>query len=238
MKTANFKFVSKTGATGYGKVTLNDDDKISITEISFDRAVSSATKSQLKEYANKIVALDFPSDMCYNFKSTENSGGLIASLFNNTQDLRLIYLDKTKEWAKSAFNQILIQYNWSINDWCKYFNIEAVDNKFPKNFYNTNKAKIYDTLKTQITTVVKMGQDVYISTAIKEAEIHYKNSIIKLASRLNNKGINDETPYTITNTSLGQNFECLITSGNVIVKAWTIIASGEVQRPHYRYLVK
>ena len=238
MKTANFKFISKTGATGYGKVILKDDDKISITEISFDRTVSAATKSQLKEYANKIVALDFPPDMCYNFKSTENYVDLITSLFQNTQDLKLTYLDKTKEWAKSEFNQIFTQYSWTINDWCKYFNIETVDNKFPKNFYNTSKAKIYDTLKTQITTVIKMGQDAYILKAVKEAETHYKNSIIKLASRLNNKGINDETPYIITNTSLGQNFECLITSGNVRVKAWTIIASGEVQRPHYRYLVK
>ena len=125
MKTANFTFTSTTGQKGYGKVTLKDDGKISITDISFNqRSVSYATKFQLKEYAKQIVALDFPADMCYNFKSTENSSGLIASLLENTQDLKTAYLNKTKEWAESAFENYLIKYTWSIIDWCKYFNLE------------------------------------------------------------------------------------------------------------------
>lgn len=37
---------------------------------------------------------------------------------------------------------------------------------------------------------------------------------------------------------LGVNIETTITDGVKKVRAFTIVAEGEIQRPHYRYLIK
>jgi len=34
------------------------------------------------------------------------------------------------------------------------------------------------------------------------------------------------------------NIETTLTDGEKMVRAYTIIAEGQVQRPHYRYLIK
>ena len=71
-----------------------------------------------------------------------------------------------------------------------------------------------------------------------QAERHYANSIEKLAERLNQKGIKDDTEMIIKSGYVGVNFEITIEHNGLITKAWTIIAEGPIQRPHYRYLVK
>jgi hypothetical protein len=37
---------------------------------------------------------------------------------------------------------------------------------------------------------------------------------------------------------VGVNFETTLSDGEKIVRAFTIVASGEIQKPHYRYLIK
>ena len=39
-------------------------------------------------------------------------------------------------------------------------------------------------------------------------------------------------------TYLDPNMSTIITDGKKVVRAFTIIASGAIQKPHYRYLVK
>jgi len=48
----------------------------------------------------------------------------------------------------------------------------------------------------------------------------------------------DWTNIKIENGSVGVNINITITDGEQTVRAWTIIAEGEIQRPHYRYLIK
>jgi hypothetical protein len=51
------------------------------------------------------------------------------------------------------------------------------------------------------------------------------------------KGI-DINNMKVVSGYVGVNVEMTISDGDKYVKAWTIVAEGTVQRPHYRYLVK
>jgi len=42
----------------------------------------------------------------------------------------------------------------------------------------------------------------------------------------------------LSTSYLDPNISTKITDGKKTVNAWTIIASGPIQRPHYRYLIK
>ena len=66
---------------------------------------------------------------------------------------------------------------------------------------------------------------------------HYNDSILKLALRIEKKELNQDK-LELTTSHVDVNISTTITDGDKTVKAWTIIASGPVQRPHYRYLVK
>ena len=72
---------------------------------------------------------------------------------------------------------------------------------------------------------------------VKAAQKHYTNSIAKLALRIEKKGLNQEK-IEMTTGYVDVNITTTITDGEKVVRAWTIIAGGEVQKPHYRYLVK
>jgi hypothetical protein len=67
--------------------------------------------------------------------------------------------------------------------------------------------------------------------------LHYENSIVKLAYRIEKKGLNLDK-ITVKTSHIGVNINTWITDGEQTVHAYTIIASGEIQRPHYRYLIK
>ncbi len=77
----------------------------------------------------------------------------------------------------------------------------------------------------------------FIPRMEKRAEEHYNNSIERLAARIEKKGLNQANLTTVTG-HVGVNIETTLTDGEKTVTAWTIIASGPIQRPHYRYLVK
>jgi hypothetical protein len=59
-----------------------------------------------------------------------------------------------------------------------------------------------------------------------------------LSNCLNSKGITNDIPFTVNSARVGVNFECIIKTVDITVKAWTIIAEGPINRPHYRYLIK
>ena len=65
---------------------------------------------------------------------------------------------------------------------------------------------------------------------------HYEDSIAKLAARIEAKGLNVSN-LKVKTSHIGVNIETVLTDGSKTVKAFTIIAEGQVQRPHYRYLV-
>lgn len=149
---------------------------------------------------------------------------LIEQLTEKTQDLKATYLEQVRVWAKNDFERIERLSKW-------YQTKEAYQNK--DRYYQAQKFLYrsgYSTLQN--------GVEKYVEKELKNAELHYEQSIEKLVFRLNKKGVVDGSDFVITSGRVGVNFECRIEHDGKVTKAWTIIAEGAIQRPHYRYLVK
>ncbi len=146
-------------------------------------------------------------------------------LLAQTQSLKEQYIAKVTEWAFADFKRIFarcLQYTKSLST------------DYP------TKHDYYDAQRWYHNTglaIVNGGQDKYVTKQIKLAEEHYTSSIQKLALRIEAKGMNQDTLQIMT-SHIGVNIESIFTDGTQTVRAWTIIASGPIQRPHYRYLIK
>ena len=147
---------------------------------------------------------------------------LINKLTEQTQELRAAYILRTKEWASEEFERLLA--------FKKDFQEERDANKRWK------MEKKYYSLPYTITAY-QPNKEGFIADQISKAEKHYASSIEKLAYRIQNKGLN-ENSLEMTTSYLDPNISTTITDGEQTVRAFTIIAGGPVQKPHYRYLIK
>lgn len=186
---------------------------------------------------------------------------LIEALTESTQDLKVKYIAQVKQWAKDQFKRDLECLNWNEIKWCEYFNLtprlanyrgepitydpkrKLVGSEFwtlPDGFYNTKNYSKMDRMRNAARNAERVGVDVYVKKEVAKGESHYKYSIEKLAERLVKKGIANDRGADVKIESgwVGVNLELVITVDKIRVKAWTIVAEGIVQRPHYRYLVK
>jgi hypothetical protein len=145
------------------------------------------------------------------------------------EPLRVIFIQKTKEWTESYFNY-LIKIK---KEYDSFTTIDLRDN-VKKNRFNDIDKVLY---RQGGYNILYMGLKKFIIKEEKSAELHYSNSILKLSERIIKKGINVDKLEMITGV-VGVNIETTLTDGEKTVKAWTIIAEGEIQKPHYRYLVK
>jgi hypothetical protein len=89
----------------------------------------------------------------------------------------------------------------------------------------------------EFRVIYRIGLEAFTEKELKKAEMHYESSLAKLVYKLIEKGLTD-TNIQIIEKKLGVNFEMLISHNGKKTTCWTIIAGGEIQRPHYRYLVK
>jgi hypothetical protein len=143
---------------------------------------------------------------------------LIEKLQNETKELKAAFLENTKEWAKA-----------------EYVRLQDFANDFETN-YNVNNERKYYSLPNCVTSK-KGTAEMFIDIQIKKASTHYTNSIEKLALRIEKKGL-DLNKIKLSTTYLDPNISTIITDGKKTISAYTIIASGMIQKPHYRYLIK
>ena len=149
---------------------------------------------------------------------------LIEILKNETESLRIQYLEMTQNWAKNNFAKMQeSKFLYTLNG--KYFT----------NCFGKTKAE--DAMINRTASILNKGIEIYLSELKKDAENHYETSILKLATRIEKKGLNVENLKILT-SHIGVNIETTLTDGIKNVKAFTIIAEGIIQRPHYRYLIK
>lgn len=173
---------------------------------------------------------------------------LFDLLVQNTQDLYNEYIKRTEEFAISYFNQMAERNRWNEKQWADFLGVGVrVANKgkltefitFEEGFYNTKKSRVYRSKRNECSVVSKRGLQAQIDYELNKAEIHYQDSIKKLNDRLIKKGVPEGSENVIiSNARVGVNLEITIQFNDIKVRAWTVVASGPVQRPHYRYLVK
>ena len=149
---------------------------------------------------------------------------LAERLTAETQELKKTYIEMTIEWAKEDFEAtkewIRKAYKKQREEISKseYWAIERKIMRLPSYFWNGD---VND----------------HVEKMVKAAQKHYTNSIAKLALRIEKKGLNQDK-IEMTTGFVDVNITTTITDGEKVVRAWTIIASGDIQKPHYRYLVK
>jgi hypothetical protein len=147
---------------------------------------------------------------------------LVQILKNETQSLKAQYVKMTAEWAAKEFETL------------RQFANDYTSGKF--GFKNGDIEKKYFRLPYYIiNSNGKVEQ--HIEKMVNNAEAHYEVSIQKLSARIEKKGLNQNTLTTVT-SHVGVNIETTLTDGAKTVRAFTIIASGAIQKPHYRYLIK
>lgn len=145
---------------------------------------------------------------------------LINLLKKETQTLKFQYLEMTEAWAIKEFNYLR---QWA-DDYCAgKFGFGEASKKYwrlPAYIMNSN-GKV----------------ETHIEKMLKAANEHYDFSILKLADRIEKKGL-DTSNLNVVTSHIGVNINTTLTDGTKTVRAFTIIAEGEIQRPHYRYLIK
>ena len=255
MKTAKFVY-EESGIKVFGVIILKNGNKV---KISLDNSskYSSYMRMKAKNLAKEIVDLNFNHSSVYEIievsedtfaesKRVLCTSLLINELYAHTKELKEVYVEEIKRWADNKYNMCLDRSVWGDKEWYDYYGLvykmykDGSGNEFPllEHGYNFNVYSIMLSARNEVSKILGMGLDKYKLGEVRLAEIHYEASIIKLAGRLNEKGVTDKTKFEIESGRIGINFECLIRHEFGITKAWTIIAEGEVNRPHYRYLVK
>jgi hypothetical protein len=150
---------------------------------------------------------------------------LINTITEQTQSFKAEYITKTKVYAEKYFNFVKAEY-------VKYYSKEFQQNEEGKRYYDLQK-KVHGVYGT----IVSGGIDKFIAKEVKTAEVHYAQSVEKLAFRITEKGLNLDALKVVT-AHVGVNLEITFTDTVKYVRAFTIIAEGPIQRPHYRYLIK
>jgi hypothetical protein len=167
----------------------------------------------------------FTAALNLELKAEESEQTLLGKLQKETEELKADFISATE---KSAIDYVKKVINNPVEDYVKGENytqrLQRTKDRRERSFFMRPE------------TAAK-AQSEYITKRLKMAEIHYQNSIEKLANRILQKGL-IENLILFKTAKIGANIECQITDGTKTVKCWTITAWGEIQRPHYRFLVK
>lgn len=154
---------------------------------------------------------------------------LIELLTEQTQILKEEYLKRTEIYAIKQFAWAEKVSKWKHEQWVKAYPQDSQIGDVLSWEGKKTREKSY--------SIVTIGKEKYLAKQKKSADQHYTNSIIKLVARIEKKGLN-KNKLKVKTATIGQNIETIISDEIMSVKAWTIIAGGPIQQPHFRYLVK
>ena len=183
-------------------------------------------------------------------------------LLKETEQLKFDYIDRCLEYASKEWDRITEDVKnrkefirkfshgfCSTDEQIENYNkmiIEAGYVEYSKDGYidmngrlskNASAKFLADNVKIDNHQVMYHNQKDYIERAFKQAEKHYFNSIDRLSNRIQKKQLN-ESKLTLKTSYIDKNISTTISDGKKTVRAYTILAWGDVQKPHYRYLVK
>lgn len=158
--------------------------------------------------------------------TTENK--LVEILKKETESLKNQFLESTINWSVTEFSKTK---KW-MNDY-RDGKIEYTNDYWEKIIRNNDRKRFFSLPRYFFDD----NPEKFIEKNVENAKLHYENSIVKLAIRIEKFGM-DSNKLQVTTSQIGVNINAVLTDGNKTITAYTIVASGEVQRPHYRFLVK
>lgn len=162
-------------------------------------------------------------------------------IFAQTADLKERFLVQVNEWANNEFRNIeqaTAKPRRSYGSFFEHLTPEERRNSWATRTADAHRAhRSYENARDAAERIVRNGRAAYVAKMEKHAVDSYESACFKLAARIEKKGLNTDA-ITIKRAEIGVNIETTFTDGVQTVRAFTIIASGDVQKPHYRYLVK
>jgi hypothetical protein len=179
-----------------------------------------------------VILLTFELSTTTN-TNNQSMKNLIKILRTETQTLETQYIALMREWAIEEFDRIKDLTYTNLKEmhgvWTKGHRKDA-----PSFWMTTRKV---ESEYSRISNIQYNGLGAFLEKTEANAKFKYDQSIEKLAARIEKKELNQST-LTVVTSHVGVNIETTLTDGEKTVRAFTIIASGPVQKPHYRYLVK
>ena len=163
---------------------------------------------------------------------------LYKGLKRETKTFKKTYLERTKNYIVEHFNHVIDTHkDFDNKKWLEVYGSNVKSGRYSYRVITPHGRK----LRQQFTDFIKINEtkteyNRYVKEEVKKYSNDFDNKLIKLASRLEGKGFN--TKIKVTSEHVGVNFNCWVTDGTNSVQAYTIIAEGPIQRPHYRYLIK
>ena len=148
---------------------------------------------------------------------------LVQALRTETEAIKNSYMAQISDWARQEFQ-----------------NIVKLKNDFQSSVFASRSTEYYKAQKFLYSkgySIIYSGIEKFVEKQVKEAGEHYESSILKLSAKIEKKALNIEK-LEVKSGRVGVNFETTLTDGDKIVRAFTIVASGDIQKPHYRYLIK
>jgi hypothetical protein len=158
---------------------------------------------------------------------------LIELLKKETEALKVAYVEKSNEWAKKEFEYFTSLTEQEVKEQRGYYEAKS-------NWPGWRHSKASNAFWGKVSNVKYNGLEAYLEKKHKEAAEHYEDSIVKLARRIVDKGLDTENLTLSTESNMQKgNISTTIKDGKgTVVRAFTILAWGEVNAPHYRYLIK
>jgi len=162
---------------------------------------------------------------------------IFEGLKRETVSFKEEYLTRMKDFVTNEFDNIIKKYSeYTYETWMNEFGVEFAS--YSRTYKRLSKEGNNLMTKTNnFKYILEKGKrDTYIQDEVNKYSEDFDMKLSKLAGRMDNKGFKSE--IKVTSEHVGVNFSCWVTDGELTAHAYTIIASGPIVRPHYRYLVK
>lgn len=176
-----------------------------------------------------------------------NKTELINDLRQKLENTRIKNIQYKLSLGEKEYEDLKEKSKWTVVGWCEFLGIKPEFHEkkfgmkefysFPRGFYNTKLSSKYIRLQDKIKKALILGKTKFLEEVEKKANNHFLKATEKLADRIEDKGL-DMGNLTVSWASIGINIEATICDGEKSVQAYTIVASGPIQKPHYRYLVR
>jgi hypothetical protein len=180
-------------------------------------------------------------------KNTENQEVRNFELLSElTAQFKKTYLNHVEMWLQSEFEaqiEFMIDFTtrkWSINERsAEYFQMQ-------KKAWNMDTA--ISTCAGMIQTSKRQDlplnfekfnglKSIWFAKQLKKSDKSFDASLMKIAFNIQKVEMNIEKAEVV-NAFMNNGIDLTLTDGDKKVHAFTIIAFGEIQRPHFRFLIK
>ena len=224
------------------KITLEAKRLSKIIPLDFLQYMKSTYNNNTVKYGVDLIIAQYYKQHPEQEEGHEEKINIIEILRRETTQLYEDFLKATEKYAKEYFEHITKELAKPMESWYEQYRIKYIKDEkgnLKPDFVGLNRDDYYRMrdVYNKYLAIKNQGYEKLLEKELKYAKEHYESSLNKLTARIKQKDL-DYKNLQVRTARIGRNIETTFTDGKQIVRAWTVIAKGPIQRPHYRYLVK